>query len=265
MPETMARGVRLHHQRLGPRGAPTRIVFVHGLVVDNLASWYFSVGCAAATFADVLVYDLRGHGRSERPSTGYGVDDMVLDLASLLDGTLGSAPVCIVGNSFGALIALQFARRFPERAAGLVLVDGHLGNDGFAERMAQTLSLRGAEADRAIARTFQHWPGQTSPRKRGKLVAQARALVLGTSLVDDLRTTPALGPRDFAAIETPTLALYGERSDIVAESAPLLASMPCCTLDVLPGCTHSVLWEATGEVRARAVSFCRRLESRGAA
>jgi pimeloyl-ACP methyl ester carboxylesterase len=265
MPEAMARGVRLHYQRLGPRGAPVRLVFVHGLVVDNLASWYFSVACAAATFADVLAYDLRGHGLSERPETGYGVDDMVLDLASLLDVTLGSAPVCLVGNSFGALVALEFARRFPERVAGLVLVDGHLGNDGFAERMATTLSLRGAEADRAIARTFQHWPGQTSPRKRGKLVEQARALVLGTSLVQDLRKTPALAHRDFATLATPTLALYGEHSDIVVESAPLLASMPHGTLEILPGCTHSVLWEATGEVRARILAFCRRFESRGAA
>jgi pimeloyl-ACP methyl ester carboxylesterase len=265
MPDALARGVRLHYERLGPRDASARIVFVHGLVVDNLASWYFSVACAAAHFADVLVYDLRGHGKSERPSAGYRVDDMVLDLAGLLDTTLGLAPVCLVGNSFGALVALQFARRFPERAAGLVLVDGHLGNDGFSERMAETLSLRGAEADRAIAKTFQHWPGQTSPRKRAKLVEQARALVLGTTLVDDLRATPPLVARDFARISTPTLALYGESSDLIRESAPLLGSMPCCTLEVLPGCTHSVLWEATGQVRSRAVSFCQRFQSRGAA
>jgi pimeloyl-ACP methyl ester carboxylesterase len=265
MADTLTHGVHLHHQRLGRRGASVRLVFVHGLVVDNLASWYFSVACAAATFADVLTYDLRGHGRSERPKTGYGVGDMVLDLAGLLDATLGSAPVCLVGNSFGALVALEFARRFPSRAAGLVLVDGHIGHDGFAERMAETLSLRGAEADRAIARTFEHWPGQTSPRKRAKLVEQARALVLGTSLVDDLKRTPALGAGDFAKLATPTLALYGERSDIVAASAPLLASMPNGEIQVLEGCTHSVLWEATDEVRARILAFCRRLESRGAA
>src|SRR4051812_11255512 len=185
MPDALVRGVRLHHQRLGPRAAPVRIAFVHGLVVDNLASWYFSVACAAATFADVLVYDLRGHGRSERPASGYEVGDMVADLAGLLDATFGTAPVCLVGNSFGALVALEFARRFPSRAAALVLVDGHLGHDGFAERMAETLSLRGEEADRAIAKTFRHWPGQASPRKRAKLVEQARALVLGTSLVSD--------------------------------------------------------------------------------
>src|SRR5258708_23978401 len=151
MPEATVRGVRLHYQRLGTGRQGASIVFVHGLIVDNLASWYFSVACAAAPFADVLVYDLRGHGRSERPKEGYGVDDMVQDLAGLLDATLGGDPVCLVGNSFGALLAIQFAKRFPERALGLVLVDGHLGHHGFADPMVRTLSLEGEDADRAIA------------------------------------------------------------------------------------------------------------------
>jgi len=259
MADAVVRGVRLHYQRLGPEGAETRVVFVHGLVVDNLASWYFSVAGAVAAFADVLVYDLRGHGRSERPRVGYAVQDMVLDLAELLDVVFGESRVCLVGNSFGALLAIACARRFPERIAGLVLVDGHLGDDGFADRMAHTLSLRGEQADRVIAEAFRHWPGRDSARKRGRLVEQAHALVLETSLVEDLRATAPLRSADFRRIDAPTLALYGERSDVVARSAPLLACMPRCTLDVLAGCTHSVLWEATDEVRARIAAFCRHL------
>jgi pimeloyl-ACP methyl ester carboxylesterase len=212
----------------------------------------------------VLVYDLRGHGLSERPKEGYGVEDMVLDLAGLLDVTLGRAPACLVGNSFGALLAIEFALRFPERVAGLVLVDGHLGNDGFADRMVRTLSLRGQEADRVIADSFRHWLGRASPRKRDRLIAQARALVHGTSLVNDLGATVPLLASDFSCIESPTLALYGENSDLIRESAPLLASMPDCTLDVLPACSHSVLWEATDEVRARTLAFFRRLDKGGA-
>src|SRR6266576_2016311 len=131
MAEAQARDVKLHYQRLGREGADMRVVFVHGLVVDNLASWYFSAASAVASFADVLLYDLRGHGLSERPARGYRVDDMVSDLADLLDETLGPAPVCLVGNSFGALLAVEFARRSPARALGLGLVDGRLGNDGF--------------------------------------------------------------------------------------------------------------------------------------
>src|SRR5450432_12040 len=257
MADAIVRGVRLHYQRLGSADGGCRVVFVHGLVMDNLSSWYFSLAGAAATFADVLLYDLRGHGLSERPKEGYGVASMVDDLEGLLDATLGPSPVCLVGNSFGALLAVEFARRFPERVQGLVLVDGHLGNDGFADRMAQTLSLRGEAADRAIADSFRHWLGRSSPRKRARLAHQARALVHETTLIEDLRATAPLELADFSRIRAPTLALYGERSDVIRESTPLLASMPRCTLQVFPDCTHSVLWEATDEVRARTIAFCR--------
>jgi pimeloyl-ACP methyl ester carboxylesterase len=259
MADAVVRGVRLHYQRLGqPSGSP-RVVFIHGLVMDNLASWYFSVANPVAAFADVLLYDLRGHGLSEQPKSGYGVGDMLLDLAGLLDATIGDAPVVIVGNSFGALLAVQFARRFPTRTRGLVLVDGHLGDDGFGAQMAGTLSLEGEEAERAIAASFKHWLGRHSERKRNRLAAHARALVGGTSLVSDLRATPALQPDDFAEIAAPTLALYGEHSDLIEKSLPLVRRMPRARTEVLPGCTHSIIWEATNEVRDRIVSFCKEL------
>jgi len=182
---------------------------------------------------------------------------MALDLEALLDAPLGREPVVVVGNSFGALLAVTFARRFPERVSGLVLVDGHLGDDGFAERMTATLSLQGEDADRQIAESFKHWLGRHSERKRTRLADHARALVGETSLVRDLRATPPLAAEDFAEIVAPTLALYGENSDLIAQSRPLVAAMPHATFEALPGCTHSILWEATATVRDRIAAFCR--------
>jgi pimeloyl-ACP methyl ester carboxylesterase len=259
MAEAFVRGVRLHYERVGRAGASLRVVFVHGLIVDNLASFYFSLAGAVAELADVLVYDLRGHGRSERPALGYSLGDMAEDLGELIGATMGEGPVCLVGNSFGALVAIEFARRFAERVSGMVLIDGHLGDEGFADRMVETLSLRGNDAERAIAESFRLWPGQKSERKTRKLGEQARALVEKTSLLTDLRGQAALSGSDFGRIRAPTLAVYGEKSDLVARSAPLLSRMPRCTLSVVPGCTHSVLWEATEEVRAGLISFCRGL------
>ena len=261
MADVVVRGARLHHQRLGVEGATTRVVFVHGLVMDNLASWYFTVGNAVASFADVLLYDLRGHGLSERTPSGYSVDSMVLDLVALLDATFGDGKVIVVGNSFGALLAVELARHAPARVAGLVLVDGHLGDDDFGDRMARTLSLRGDQADRAIAGSFANWLGRHSDRKRTRLANHARALVEETSLVAELRDTKRLTTDDFARIEAPTLALYGEKSDLLARSEPLIAAMPRARLEILEGCTHSILWEATDRVRAHIVAFCRENEA----
>lgn len=254
MPEIVANGVRLHVQRMGQLGARP-VVFVHGLVMDNLSSWYFTVAHAAAKRADVVLYDLRGHGRSERPPTGYGLADLVVDLDALLDQLGITEPAILVGNSFGGLLALAFAIGFSERVAGLVLVDAHLGDEGFAEEMAGTLSLEGDARDRRIADSFQSWAGRHSERKRNRLAETARALVGGTSLVEDMRVTSPLSSDALRTVTAPVLALYGERSDLRARAEARLGPLPRCRIEIVAGATHSVLWEATDEVRRRILAF----------
>ncbi|MDQ1441189.1 MAG: hypothetical protein QOG97_1417, partial [Acidimicrobiaceae bacterium] len=88
MADVVANGVRFHVQQLTPpqgRSAETpAVVFIHGLVMDNLSSFYYTLAnpCAAAG-ADVMLYDLRGHGLSERPPLGYALEDSVDDLVGL--------------------------------------------------------------------------------------------------------------------------------------------------------------------------------------
>jgi pimeloyl-ACP methyl ester carboxylesterase len=256
--ELRANGVRLHVQLLAAPGlaarAPT-VVFLHGLVMDNLSSWFFTVAAAASRRARVVLYDLRGHGKSERPSRGYALADMVADLAALLDEAGPPGPVTLVGNSFGALLALAFARAQPARVNALLLVDGHLGDEAFGPEMGATLRLEGEARDRRIAEAFAPWLGRHSERKRTRLADTARALVYGTSLVEDLQGTPPLAPAELATIAVPVLALYGERSDLRARAEAQLAALPRLRLEVLPGCSHSVLWEATEAVRRRTLAF----------
>ena len=83
MADVAVGGIRLHVQRLGPTDGPDAgrpaVLFVHGLVMDNLASWYFTVANPVATHRPVILYDLRGHGLSERPPTGYGLQTLVAE------------------------------------------------------------------------------------------------------------------------------------------------------------------------------------------
>ena len=248
MAELTVRGTRFHVQRLG--AGDRIVVFLHGLIMDNLSSWYFSVANPVATRAEVLLYDLRGHGRSERTPTGYTLADMVADLDALLDAAgLAERPVTLVGNSFGGLLGLSFALAHPDRVGGLVLVDAHLSDAGWAERMQHTLSLQGAERDLLIARHFKDWAGRHSRRKSNRLASHARALVEETSLVADLGATPAYDDEQLRAIRCPTLALYGEESDILAHGRRIAAALPDCELRIYAGCTHSILWEATARLR----------------
>ena len=253
MPDLLANGLSFHAQLLGQ--GPPAVVFLHGVVMDNLSSWYFSVAPAAARVAPVLLYDLRGHGRSERPATGYTIADMVADLGALLDAAGARPKVHLVGNSMGGLVALAFALARPERVASLVLVDAHVSDGGFGEQMAGTLLLEGAARDAAIATHFADWLGRHSERKRNKLAENASALVGGTSLVADLRASPPFDPAALRALSVPVLALYGEQSDIRDRGEALAATLPDCTLHLLPGCSHSVIWEATVQVRQAIVDW----------
>jgi pimeloyl-ACP methyl ester carboxylesterase len=82
-----------------------------------------------------------------------------------------------------------------------------------------------------------------------------------TSLIADMRSTPILGPADFATIEAPVLALYGERSDLRARGEACLRDVRRARVKVLEGCTHSVLWEATNTVRDLVLGFAREVAS----
>ena len=136
MPDVTARGLRFNVVRMG--AGARQLVLIHGLVLDSHASFYLSVAPALGKQARVLLYDLRGHGRSEQPATGYSMDDMVADLVGILDACeLATEPVVLVGNSFGGQIALRAAARYPARVRALVLIDPQLGIPDFRAELAE--------------------------------------------------------------------------------------------------------------------------------
>lgn len=100
------------------------LVLVHGLG-GNLAGWHLAVVPELQREFRILTYDLRGHGRSDAPSTGYTTGDMARDLRGLLDA-LGIRQAAFVGHSWGADVVLHFALSHPERLSRMVLVEGAL-------------------------------------------------------------------------------------------------------------------------------------------
>jgi pimeloyl-ACP methyl ester carboxylesterase len=70
----------------------------------------------------VITADLRGHGRSDMPADGYGMDNQARDIVGVLDA-LGLDSVHVAGNSLGGKVGVYLAAQFPERVRSLVLVD----------------------------------------------------------------------------------------------------------------------------------------------
>ncbi len=95
MPEAEANGTQLYYELHGG-GEP--LALVHGAWVDSTA-WRSVVPGLAENFR-VLIYDRRGHSRSERPATQGSFDEDGDDLAALLEA-LELAPAHVVTNSGG--------------------------------------------------------------------------------------------------------------------------------------------------------------------
>ncbi len=267
MAEVTANGLRFHYQSLGSgRGDDRLVVFLHGLVMDNLSSWYFTVANPVAVHAEVLLYDLRGHGKSERPDAGYTVNDHVDDFEAILDA-LGHSErqLELVGNSFGGLLAIAFAMRHPERVRGLALVDAQVHDGLWGEEMRTSLGLQGEELEDAITTNFQHWIGRHSTRKRNRLGKNAYELVYETSLVEDLCSSPAPDVTALERLTFPVRALYGADSDVRERGEVLASGLPDCDLSIHEGCTHSVLWEETTLVRDELLAWTTRGLDRGEA
>lgn len=108
MPEAEANGVRLYYELHGS-GDP--LVLVHGSWTDA-TNWALVVPALAEAF-QVLVYDRRGHSRSQRPDAPGSVDEDGDDLVALLEA-LELAPAHVVTSSWGGNIALRLATRRPE-------------------------------------------------------------------------------------------------------------------------------------------------------
>jgi pimeloyl-ACP methyl ester carboxylesterase len=157
MPLTAVNGVRLYSEWFG-EGGPS-VVLVHGSWVDH-HSWDTVVPALARTFR-VLAYDRRGHSRSERLPTQGSIEEDAADLAALITGA-GDVPVHVVGNSFGASIALKLATTRPELFASLVVHEppliGLLGNDpalaAVQQRIDAVIGTLRSGGDEAGARQF---------------------------------------------------------------------------------------------------------------
>lgn len=260
--------------RLG--SGPQTVVCLHGICLDNLSSWYLTAAPALAPHCTLVLYDMRGQGRSEQPGTGYTLEDSVLDVAAILDELgLGDRPVTLAGNSYGGLVALSFALRFPGRTESLVLVDAQAGHEDFLADISTTLALEGEARDEKLAEYFGDWlerhrvgtdldedarllsahVDRTRARRRRPMERVVESLVYDTSFVEDVRQTQPLDDEQLARVSCPVLAIYGEDSELLSEGERLAAALPNCTLEVIPGCAHFVILHETERLRESLIAW----------
>jgi pimeloyl-ACP methyl ester carboxylesterase len=239
-------GLRVHYQQVGE--GPD-VVMVHG-ITGNLAVWHLQLVPALAGRHRILTYDLRGHGLTSTPPTGYSLDDMAEDLRQLLDVLELERPV-VVGHSYGADIALYLAANHPDRVARVVAIEAalpameqvrdHAGWIGWTY-WVRALEQAGLEVPEDKRADLRHLIRATIdlPKQWGPLKGLPRnpkpllRLLDDTSLPEEYRRIGSLTLDRISSINTPVLLMYTESSAFIDTCELLRERLPDADVVLLP-------------------------------
>ena len=230
MPTLNAAGADIHYQVLGEQGPV--IVMIHGLLLGNMATWYFGAAATLAKTHRVIVYDLRGHGLSGKASSGYDLETMVADLKHLMDEQ-DIEKASLVGHSYGSLIALHFARIYPGRVEKLVMVEGPLP-PARGMQMEEFVALSGDDMMSALPIQLQellYKPG----RQGKKLLERLQFLAGDTDLLDRLKIERDFENHELQSLSMPVQLIYGARSQLVDVARRLHENIPGAELHWIDG------------------------------
>jgi pimeloyl-ACP methyl ester carboxylesterase len=254
-------GARLYYYAAGSRGAGEPIILLHGFPTSG--HLWSDVVPLLPSGHRVVVLDLLGYGRSDRPqSRPVGIRAHADRLVELFD-VLGINYACVVGHDVGGGIAQTLAVRHPQRVSRLCLID----SVAFAEWPTRDVKLA-----RAMLPLTRHLPAtwllsilrtdllrgyvdhELGARAVERYVrpfssAEGRDAFMEHLLALDSAETQSLAPR-LKDIVSPTAVVWGQHDPFlsVALGRRLHEAIPGSTFDVLPNVRHFTPEEASGKI-----------------
>ena len=224
------------------------ILLIHGFASSHAVNWVFPQWVKTLTEAgrDVILYDVRGHGRSEKlyDPVEYTMDVLSADALALMDH-LGLDRLDVMGYSMGARIGAFLQRRAPDRVRSLVM-----GGLGFSLVEGGTLPMGIADAMDAPALESLTDPNQRMFRAFADATRSDRR-----ALAACIRGARQLMPADeVAKIACPVLVAVGTHDDIAGDPEALAALMPDAQALHIEGRDHN---RAVGdrEYKAAVIAF----------
>jgi pimeloyl-ACP methyl ester carboxylesterase len=245
--------VSLHVVDAGEGGRP--VMLVHGFTAnsDEVAG---VIEPLAELGWHAVAPDLRGHGRSDRPTDAgaYSLELMAADVVALADG-LGWDRFALLGHSMGGGVAQLVALDHPRRLTGLVLASTFHGpvpgismelvqlgcwvvREAGMEGLADAQEARRAENPESVAafeRLQEAIPGYAE---------QSRARLVSTSPDMWMAMAPRFVEQEdrlsgLAALDVPTAVIVGEFDGTMGDDCRrLAATVPGATLTVIAGAGH---------------------------
>ncbi len=232
---------RIHYKNVGV--GPTAVIFVHGWACD-LSVWYRQVAQLEGR-ARLVLLDLPGHGRSDKPASGYSMDLFAGSVNAVMEAARIERAL-LVGHSMGTPVIRQFYRKWPAKTIGLVAVDGALRSPGLDSAQIQKYVARFTGPDyrsaleQATAPMFPS-PADSVLRQRMVRIAQStpQPAVIGAmrAMLD-----PAIWRDDPIAV--PLVVVVAKKTGWPAEYRPFLKSISRdFRYEELDGVSHFLMLE----------------------
>jgi len=236
-------------------------------------NWRPQVGPWVAAGLRVILWDYRGHGRSQAPRdpAAYSMRQVVDDLGRVLAWGAGERPAVLGGLSFGGLASLHFALQEPRRVRALLLIDTGPGFknpeaqarwEAQVERTAGFLEKNGCGAF-ALSKAAATAIGLRPELPAAQAAARAIAAQDPVGLALFARRVAAVAPPvidQLASIEIPALVVVGEKDEPYQRAAEVLASrLPKAESARIAGAGHVVNLEEPQVFDAAVLAFLRRV------
>lgn len=251
MPYLSTNGIQTYYEEdAGPDGAAQPpLVLLHGFT-GSIGQWAEARDLLAAE-RRVIASDLRGHGRTDAPEdlSSYTITAYADDLRALLDA-LGVARADVLGSSFGGMVALEFALRYPERVRALILADTSAGPR--CVELSEPIAAREDGIARALDYAREHGLSahverelatnpalRADPQRRERFHARWRQMTLHGFLgAGKARAERPDHHGDLERLAMPVLVIAGDRDVLVPAAEYLHAHIPGSSLRLINHAGH---------------------------
>lgn len=227
------------HEGTGPE-----VLLIHG--IGSSSADFNPVISQMSDFCQPITIDLRGHGASGQPASGYHYRDYIRDLEIVLADLNMENPI-ILGHSLGGIITLMWAAQNPDKPRALIIEDSPLrSGEDFREAFEGWLQLNSLSHEVAkawYADKNSHWPAEIVEQRSFDMVNTAREAILelqAASLSNDGLDAVA----GLEKITSPMLFLQGDSEAgsmvNVDDLASLQEKIPQMQVKTFAGAGHTI-------------------------
>jgi 3-oxoadipate enol-lactonase len=236
-------GAAIHYSLHGAPPSAPRLALIHSLALDE--SIWEGVASKLANQFEILTYDCRGHGKSDRRHESFTTDLFARDLAELLDH-VGWTAAAVAGCSMGGCIAQTFAGLYPSRVTALGLIDttAWYGEDAPRTWRERAAMARSKGLKSMVEFQTTRWFGDKFRASSPDLVAKMSRIFVANDVDCYAATCVMLGDADLRAylpaFHMPVAVLVGEEdyATPIAMSRQLHEAIPGSSFQILAGARH---------------------------